>query len=457
MTRTALTRRALIAALGLPLLPAAARAQGADALFASLRPSLDVTHYGVRPGALDDQSAALQAAIDAAARDGQPLFMPGGDYLVSNIDLPSGLMLVGVPGQTRIRYGGDGHLFFATGIQNLRLSGLVLDGANRPLAGYAPALLHVSTGANIAVEDVAVIGSVKDGVQFDRVQGHVERCTLAGNLGAAFLSNDAQGLAIRDNVVTDCADNGILVHRWQEGRDGTIISGNRIDRIRAKSGGTGPFGNAINVFRAGDVTISGNIIDDNDFSAIRANAASNVQIVGNHCRGSGEVALFVEFGFQGTVIANNVVEDAATGIAVANFLDGGRLAVISGNLVRGMTMQSRFPTGEPAYGTGIYAEADTTVTGNVVEDAPFGGIRIGWGPYLRNVIVAQNVVRRASAGVKVSVVEGVGASIIRDNIFEDTPEGAIVGTRWWDTVTGDLTAAAEVPEPMTIEGNRVIG
>ncbi|MEM1287621.1 MAG: TIGR03808 family TAT-translocated repetitive protein [Pseudomonadota bacterium] len=425
-------------------------------LQASLRSSLDITRYGVRPGALDNQSVAFQQAINAASAEGQPLFVPGGDYLLSNIDLPSNLTLIGVPGQTRIRYAGDGHLFFGAGIQNVRLEGLTFDGANRPLADYAPALIHISTGANIGINDITVLGSLKHGIQIDRVSGRIERSTLTGIMEAAIMSNEAEGLAIRDNVITDCADNGILVHRWNKGRDGSIIMGNRIDRIRSRSGGTGPFGNAINTFRADDVMIANNIIDDNDFSAIRCNACNNVQIIGNHCRDSGEVAIFVEFGFQGSVVANNVIDGAATGIHIANFLEGGRMAVVQGNLIRNMTIQSRFPTGEEAYGRGVYVEADTNVTGNIIENAPFAGASIGWGPYLRNVIFSNNIVRKTEAGVKVSVVDGVGTTVIKDNIFEEARLGAVVGTNWYQTVTGELAGLRELPTPLTIEGNQIL-
>lgn len=81
--------------------------------------------------------------------------------MVSNIDLPSGITIVGVPGRTRIRYAGDGHLMFGNEIRDVRLEGLVLDGNNRPLADYTPALLHISTGSNIAIEDCIIQGSLK--------------------------------------------------------------------------------------------------------------------------------------------------------------------------------------------------------------------------------------------------------------------------------------------------------
>ena len=46
----------------------------------------------------------------------------------------------------------------------------------------------------------------------------------------------------------------------------------------------------------------GNRIRNAAFTAVRGNAASNLQIVGNTCSGLGEVALYAEFGFEGAVI-----------------------------------------------------------------------------------------------------------------------------------------------------------
>jgi uncharacterized secreted repeat protein (TIGR03808 family) len=74
-----------------------------------------------------------------------------------------------------------------------------------------------------------------------------------------------------------------------------------------KAGGSGQWGNAINVFRADNVIVRGNRIRNAAFTAVRGNAASNLQIVGNTCSGLGEVALYAEFGFEGAVIANNIV------------------------------------------------------------------------------------------------------------------------------------------------------
>src|SRR4029077_4861517 len=152
----------------------------------------------------------------------------------------------------------------------------------------------------------------------------------------AIFSIDARGLKISGNTIRGPGNGGILVWRSAPGDDGTLIVDNRIEGVTNKAGGSGQYGNAINVFRADDVIVRGNRIRNAAFSAVRGNAASNLQIVDNTCTGLGEVALYAEFAFQGAVIANNIVDGAAMGVSVTNFNDGGRLAVVQGNLIRNL-------------------------------------------------------------------------------------------------------------------------
>src|SRR6185437_5260205 len=111
------------------------------------------------------------------------------------------------------------------------------------------------------------------------------------------------------------------------------------------------------------------------------------------------------FGFEGAVIADNVVDGAEAGISVTNFNEGGRLATVRGNIVRNLgTRRPNRPPDEAGVGIGV--EADTVVAGNVIERAARAGISAGWGQYLRNVAITGNVVREAGFGVAVSVVAG---------------------------------------------------
>jgi uncharacterized secreted repeat protein (TIGR03808 family) len=131
------------------------------------------------------------------------------------------------------------------------------------------------------------------------------------------------------------------------------------------------------------------------------------------------VAIYAEFGFEGAIIANNLVDKAATGISITNFNEGGRMAVVQGNLIRNLFMRN----GER--GVGIAVEADTMVTGNLVEGAPGGGIMIGWGKYLRDVNVTGNLVREARLGIGVSVAPEAGYAYVTNNMISVTAEGGI--------------------------------
>ena len=270
-------------------------------------------------------------------------------------------------------------------------------------------------------------------------------------------SLDARGLTIAGNTIRGAGNGGILVWRSAPGDDGTLVIDNRIEDVLHKAGGSGQYGNAINIFRADNVIVRGNRIRNAAFSAVRGNTASNLQIVGNTCTGLGEVALYAEFGFEGAVIANNIVDGAALGVSVTNFNQGGRLAVVQGN--RHPQSHQQAPARhrpERLAGVGIGIEADTVVTGNVVENAPNVGIAAGWGAYLRDVAVNANVIRNADFGITVSVAPGAGAAVIADNLISGVRRGAIVGMEWSKPVTGDLAKdGATRYAQLSIGGNRV--
>ncbi|RJT33519.1 TIGR03808 family TAT-translocated repetitive protein [Mesorhizobium waimense] len=453
--RTLLTGTAGFAVIGLALGRASAKVlPGIEK--ASMRGSINATELGVQPGAVDDQSKAFAKLLRDAAKRDMPVFLPPGTYVVSNLTLPARIRLSGVPGATRIVYGGNGHLMMAEQAEHIELSGLVFDGANRWMADYTQGLLDLRRVGHLVIDNCQVTGSGKNGLALEHVTGRIERSDISGAADAGIYSVEAGGLEISGNTVSDCGNGGILVHRWQQAEDGTIVSGNRVQRIQARSGGTGQNGNGINAFRAGNVAISGNIVSDCAFSAIRANSSSNLQVSGNTCSRSGETALYSEFSFEGAIIGNNIVDGAANGISIVNFNEGGRMGVCSNNIVRNLSTTGPYPADAPGFGVGISVEADTTVSGNVVENAPLYGMQIGWGAYLRNVVATGNIIRKAGTGIVVSVVEGAGTAVISDNVIDDAKNGAIIGQRWAEPATGDLASSGDPGYAhLTVERNHV--
>ncbi len=311
-------------ALALPARSAASTLNGIE--LAAMRGSMDATELGVGPGGRDQSRAFANMLRQAADRD-MPVFLPAGNYVVSNHVLPEKVRLTGVPGATRIVFGGEGSLMRADGAAHIELAGLVVDGGNRRIGESARGLLDFRRVANLTVDNCGIVDSSKYGLFLEEVAGRVERSSITGARDAGLYCLGSKGLSVVSNSVADCGNGGILVHRRQPGEDGTIVTGNRIERIRADSGGTGQFGNGINLYRADGVFVSGNVLSDCAFSAIRANASSNMQITGNTCLRSGETALYAEFAFEGAIVSGNIVDGAANGISIVTFAKGGRLAV----------------------------------------------------------------------------------------------------------------------------------
>jgi uncharacterized secreted repeat protein (TIGR03808 family) len=407
---------------------------------------IDATHLGVRPGSSDDQTSELQRAIDVAAEMRVPLALMPGVYRVGGLTLPPGAQLVGVRGATRLVLAGNHSLLEAPQADGVRLSGLVLDGAGTPLS-ERQALVAFANGRGVEIANCELVRSGRHG-------GDVTGTTISGSADVAILSRDARGLVIARNTVSGSGKNGISVLRQDAGEDGTLILDNRIEDIDNHSG-SDQFGNGISIARAGNVMVRGNQIRGCALSALRSDSASNIQIIGNNCFDNGEAALCCVSGFEGAIIAHNHVDGAGIGVSVANFSEGGRLAVIQGNIVRNIASGRRRPARE-GHGVGIRVEADSAVTGNIIENAALAGIMLGWSTSLRDVTVTGNVVRQADIGIAVSVTTGTGAALVADNLITGTRRGAIVGMDRLTPVTEDLAKDGTMRfTQLSISGNRI--
>ncbi len=429
-------------------------AQPAAAAAETTGGAVSVTEFGVRPGSEDDQSAVFQLALDRTARSGQTLVVPAGIYRVSGLTVNASVRLEGSAGRTILRYTGAGSFLTINDANDVFLSGITFDGALKPLDDHPhQALLTVARCGNLQVEHCRFQGSAGNGITLSECGGRISACTVSDAMKAGLFSIDAAGLEISGNAVHDCFNNGILVWRSARGEDGTLVTNNRIERIAAYDGGSGQNGNGVNIFRAGNVIVAQNRIADCAFSAVRCNAGSACQIVGNSCSRLGEVAIYAEFGFEGAIIASNVIETAASGISITNFNEGGRLAVCANNIVRDLFVR---PGEVDGRGIGISAEADTAVEGNVVENAPVHGIALGWGRYLRDVTATGNVVRNCRIGIAVSASQGAGKALVANNMISGSTKAAIAGLELHEMVTADLAQPpARVPGNMAVQGNLV--
>ena len=142
------------------------------------------------------------------------------------------------------------------------------------------------------------------------------------------------------------------------------------------------------------------------------------------------------------------------GISITNFNEGGRLATCTSNIVRNLLNGSTTnPDLETPYG--IAAEADAIISGNVIENVAGSGIQAGWGPYLRDVTINDNLIRDVDIGVSVSVAPEAGAAIVAGNMISGARRHTIVGAQWSDIVAQDLAATSEYPQ-VTVRDNVVL-
>ncbi len=390
----------------------------------------------------------IQREIDDATARGRPWQVPAGLTLSSQIRLPDGAHLTGSRGRSRITLIGEGPLFVAEKILRLTLEGVVFDGGAKS-GGRDHGLLQFRDVADLRIDGCTVERFGGNGLALERCGGRITGNALRDNGRGALFALDSRGLVIDGNVVERSGENGIMVWRSVKGDDGTIIRANRILDTRANAPGTGEYGNAIGLYRAGGVIAEGNIIRRAAFTAVRNNGGSNVTVANNNVMGCGETALYSEFGFDGTSITGNIVDGAWVGIEVTNFADhGGRLAAVNGNVIRNIRMGKHPGNGEVGGGRGIFVEGDAAIAGNIIDQAEKVGMQLGWGPSLRDVTASGNTIRDCGVGIEISVAPNAGHATVVGNTISGMKKQAIVGMQWQKLATGDLavTGAKDWPK-----------
>src|ERR1700740_1801484 len=116
---------------------AASAAGAAGAITASAetaRAARAGSQYGVHPGSPNDQTEALQRAIDEATRAEVPLALPPGVYRTGQLRLARGGLLGGVRGATKLVFTGGESMILSESADGLTLSGITLDGGGIALA-----------------------------------------------------------------------------------------------------------------------------------------------------------------------------------------------------------------------------------------------------------------------------------------------------------------------------------
>ena len=408
--------------------------------------ALNANDLGLAANSSANQSQILQVLIDNAADIGLPLFIPSGTYFISDIYLPSNISIFGISGATIFKATNSKAIFNGHGSKNINIKDINING----LKAGSKNLIYLTDCQNITLDNLGLENSSGSGAFLQKCQGDISNCSISNIKQAAIHLQDSNGMIATNNHINNCDNGGILVWRYERGRDGSIITDNQIFNIGSDSG-DGQNGNGVNIFNADEVIVANNSISECAFSAIRANTTNNTIIEGNICTQCQEAAIFSEFAFSGSIIANNIIDQTATGISITNFDDNGRLAVCTGNIIRNVWPFS--PTNPDSVPIGILVQADASVSNNVIENVPGVGILVGWGPYLRNVMVNGNVIRNTKIGIGASVADGAGKAHVSNNLLAKSSFASISGMLWLEPTGEDLTKKPDQFENLTIISN----
>jgi hypothetical protein len=118
-----------------------------------------------------------------------------------------------------------------------------------------------------------------------------------------------------------------------------------------------------------------------------------------------------------------------------NFDQGGRLAAVSGNMIKGVAVKTITYGAGQSYasgGTGIFVEADCAISGNTIEDC-YVGIGAGTNGFTSDINISGNLVRKSTLAIGVSAftpkeilvannfIAGFTTGAIRKITFNSTP------------------------------------
>lgn len=355
---------------------------------AKLQDVVSVKDFGAVGDGTTDDTAAIQAAIDAVSATGGAVYVPSGAYLVSGLSITAVSAAGGGLNTSRFRLFGDGH-------------NSILKGSS------ASPVLTVGDSAGSRVHDVELDGlqfhgaaTAANGVKLSNASRvAIKNCRVYAATGAGvLLTDDSYGPHdINHCLIRDNGSHGIHVD------DGTANNGNALSVVQSVVNING--GSGIRIDSGSAIMIAGNDIESNADSGIvlcaaGTRAVSGAQIAGNyfegHAAGTWKAAIVTLSGARGVVISSNQIKVSD---------NSGQLYGIYAARSYAHTIHGNSIVGVSVTGTGVHFTDETHTAVSVADNyinalatfirkpaagftrlfASGGGIGSGYGPLVNSL------------------------------------------------------------------------
>ena len=147
---------------------------------------------------------------------------------------------VHMPGRTTLVSASEKPVLILDNASNVTLSGLAFESSSSAASPDGrSSLLDAGRSADLLIENCEFANGQSTGLSLIECSGRIVGNRVRSIAGTGLFCLDSKGLEITGNHVRDIGNNGIQVWTSDEREDGTIVTGNRVERIAAKDGGNG--------------------------------------------------------------------------------------------------------------------------------------------------------------------------------------------------------------------------
>lgn len=196
-----------------------------------LKDEFDVRWFGATGNGITDSTANIQKAIDFAYSrpSGGTVTIPEGTYIFTTLAVKTNVRLLGKGGTLKLKdnycvnAGTSYYLIHNLTYENVTFENLIIDGnaANNTLYTVADAI--TATGLNTIVKGCKIINPPDSGIMFTDISyGSCTGNTITGARDVGIYINAAEGgsaagnIGVSGNIIDDCVFGGIAVKRSME-------------------------------------------------------------------------------------------------------------------------------------------------------------------------------------------------------------------------------------------------